>query len=379
MLLGWFKKILISTVVGRYLDAAIRVLIGWGDLLVVAVVPRVSFDKDSYLVFALLDGIGDNVYVLSLARDFYLAGYKNISFIVDRRQADLVKKIEGFEADIVYFDKQTLKSGSSCFSRHGYRVAVRTNPSLEHTLAFRINGVWKDVGFIGSYKWFSTGGSVKKIKLELFDPRPIATRYNCFRKSYGLQISKAPLFTTTPRESSREFSPKLILALDKSTLWDMPSTIDEGNLVEELVTLTRPSNWSIHIVGERKTYPVNLQDGVNDLRGETSLEDLIDLVSSADLVVSTDNGVMHISAMQNRDVAAIFTFTSPIHFSPPRDHVSVFKRSVACAPCTIQKLEPVNNYVPLCSYNHRCRISDFEDLFLFLRQKIDEKNKLFKV
>ena len=77
---------------------------------------------------------------------------------------------------------------------------------------------------------------------------------------------------------------------------------------------------------------VNLEHCV-DLTGQTSLLDVIDLMSLCKLVVSNDSGLMHVAAAVGCATTVLYGSTSP-EFTPPlTDKLDVFTLGLACSPC----------------------------------------------
>ena len=69
------------------------------------------------------------------------------------------------------------------------------------------------------------------------------------------------------------------------------------------------------------------------LAGETSLRELIEIMRTAEVVITNDSGPMHIAAALNIPVIAIFGPTSPARTGPyGRGHV-VLQSQAGCVPC----------------------------------------------
>ena len=75
------------------------------------------------------------------------------------------------------------------------------------------------------------------------------------------------------------------------------------------------------------------QSKVHNLCGKTQLEDAIDLLATADAVVSNDSGLMHITAALQTPLVAIYGPTSP-NFTPPlSNNAQLVQLEVECGPC----------------------------------------------
>jgi heptosyltransferase II len=90
------------------------------------------------------------------------------------------------------------------------------------------------------------------------------------------------------------------------------------------------------------------------LTGQTTLRQLLGLISQAALFVSNDSGPMHLANGLRVPVVGIFGPTDPDVTGPFERPSSVVKKEAPCWPCTYRK----------CPYDHRCMMNiAAEDVF----------------
>jgi len=97
--------------------------------------------------------------------------------------------------------------------------------------------------------------------------------------------------------------------------------------------------WQVWVMGSDKDVEVAEQivsragDACISLAGRTRLEDAIDLMSLADVVISNDSGLMHVAAALNRKLIAIYGSSDPGFTPPLNSQANILRLGLDCSPC----------------------------------------------
>ena len=117
----------------------------------------------------------------------------------------------------------------------------------------------------------------------------------------------------------------------------------------ELAKYFKEYECNVYFLG-KDSLSANVYNSVVDetsivsLIGKTSLQEVAYLFSYADLVISNDSGLMHLSASLNRNLISIFGSSSPFYTPPLMKYNSgeVIYKQIDCSPC-FKKTCPLNN------------------------------------
>lgn len=97
--------------------------------------------------------------------------------------------------------------------------------------------------------------------------------------------------------------------------------------------------WQVCLFGSAKDQDIAQQinaltnQGCVDFCGKTSINEAVELLSLADVVISNDSGLMHVASALNKNLIAIYGSSDP-HFTPPlSDKAKIITLGLDCSPC----------------------------------------------
>jgi len=70
-----------------------------------------------------------------------------------------------------------------------------------------------------------------------------------------------------------------------------------------------------------------------NLAGHTSLEELVDLLARASVVIAGDTGPLHVAAALGTPVVGIYGPTDPTNSGPLAERAEIVRLGLACSPC----------------------------------------------
>jgi lipopolysaccharide heptosyltransferase II len=107
----------------------------------------------------------------------------------------------------------------------------------------------------------------------------------------------------------------------------------------ELARQLRHDGFQVWIIGSNKDRELGAEiaqraDGAaTDLTGHTTLEQVVDLLSCAQHVVSNDSGLMHVAAALGVSLVALYGSSSPTFTPPLSARARILKLDLPCSPC----------------------------------------------
>ncbi len=107
----------------------------------------------------------------------------------------------------------------------------------------------------------------------------------------------------------------------------------------ELAAVLIARGWRVVVCGSAKERALGEQIAAAagpaclNLAGQTTLDEVVDLLSLATCVVSNDSGLMHVAAALGRPVIALFGSSDPHHTPPLGVDTRVISLGLPCAPC----------------------------------------------
>jgi len=266
-------------------------------------------------------------------------------------QVDLLVK-KGFESiplphrgEVLVFDsslgvKAMAKQLKGRYYSHGYLLT----PSYSSALMFFLGGIKTRVGLKGQ---FGRSMLLNQVPKQVIEER-------------GQHISKEYQLLLDPTGNTEPGLPGL--ALPKG--WSDGLLHGGLNLKPGFVAIAPGAvygpakRWPyehylglihrLHVAGERVVilgqegdFPLETTEAEN-LTGQTSLLELIALLSRSKVLVSNDSGAMHIMAALRKPQVAVFGSTSTLWTSPTNPKARVVSLHLDCAPC----------FKRVCPYGH---------------------------
>lgn len=107
-------------------------------------------------------------------------------------------------------------------------------------------------------------------------------------------------------------------------------------------------DWTVALFGSAKDAAIAAEINrmtagrCQDLSGQTTLGEAVDLLSVATVVISNDSGLMHVAAALDKKVIALYGSSDPAFTPPLQRQAEVLHLQLDCAPC-FQRICPLGH------------------------------------
>jgi heptosyltransferase-2 len=230
--------------------------------------------------------------------------------------------------------------------KQSFTDAIVLPNSLKSALIPAIAQIPVRTGFLGEQRWgfLNDVRKLNKQALPMTVQRFLALGRNANTPPVPQQEIPIPELSSSQKQAT-ETAEKLNLSLDAKILALCPgaefgaSKQWPASHFAELSDHYASLGWSVWALGsanDRETCESIrqlAQHPINNIAGQTSLPQVVDLLSLADLVVSNDSGLMHIAAGLNRPLVAIYGSTDPGHTPPLSANHTIARLELDCSPC----------------------------------------------
>jgi heptosyltransferase-2 len=118
-----------------------------------------------------------------------------------------------------------------------------------------------------------------------------------------------------------------------------PSKRWPASYFAEVANKKLDEGYQVWMFGSKNDLPITdeilklTHNRVINLAGKTSLDEAIDLLSLAELVISNDSGLMHIAAALNKTLVALYGSTSTKFTPPLGNKIKILNLNLECSPC----------------------------------------------
>lgn len=341
------------------------------------------------LVILRPDHIGDLVYsipTIFMIHDLFNKEY-SIEILVGKRNLELVEKMKIFSkvfvADVMSNDpsKKILPSAHE-YQNLGKKIGkidVLINLRIDNDLFHLMGCINKKTSIIinGEKVKYTTSNEVEIDRNERkiitysnnLNSEIYITTFSSINKglkllkennteSINYYINQASNFLKKTYNSEIKYKNYIIIGAEAGLQikeWD-------SNKLEKFITSISENNLEkkIIILGIKNYYNINTKNkNVIDLRGKTTLEDAINLITRSEIFYGFDSGLTHIASLAGIKTVSIFNGSTDYRVWQPisvNNNLTIYSPDIYCSPCYISKIKQCKNKL-------RCRdVVEIQDI-----------------
>ncbi len=239
-------------------------------------------------------------------------------------------------------------------AQHGYSHAYVLPNSFKSALAPWFAGIGRRIGYIGEMRYglLNDRRPLDKQRLPL-----MVERFAWLAQPAGSELQR-PVANPRLHVTESEFSdtckrlklgsPQRLACFCPGAEFG-PAKRWPADYFAILAKHLADKGYAIWLLGSAADRPVGEEIArvsgghATNLCGTTSLDEATVLLSGADLVVTNDSGLMHVSAALDRPTIAIYGSSSPAFTPPLADAAHVVKLNLPCSPC-FQRTCPLKHF-----------------------------------
>jgi heptosyltransferase II len=237
---------------------------------------------------------------------------------------------------------ERIKLGKTLRS-HSYDQAILLPNTWKSALTPFFANIPKRTGYVGECRWglLNDVRRLDKTVLTKTVQRFVALAYP---DSNIVPPCPTPIFTVNPDRQARlrqHYSlpeNSKVLALCAGAEYGIAKRWSVAHYAE-VASHKTSEGWQVWLFGSAKDQAVaaeinQLTDNrCLDLSGKTSINEAVELLSLADVVVSNDSGLMHVASALNKNLIALYGSSDP-NFTPPlSDKAKIIYLGLDCSPC----------------------------------------------
>jgi heptosyltransferase-2 len=236
--------------------------------------------------------------------------------------------------------------------KHHYDQAIILPNSFKSAFIPWFAGIAKRTGYLGEQRYLLLNDIHRLDKTRL--PRMV-DRFTALAPHVGSVHAHFPRLSVNPTLRAATLQ-KFGLAIDQPIAIFCPGA-EYGPAKRwppahfaALAQLLYRKGYQVWLIGSVKEQELGqqivAQSGltmIQNLCGKTQLDEAIDLMSVAKVVVSNDSGLMHVAAALAKPLVALYGSSSPAFTPPLSDLAEIVSLKLACSPC-FKRVCPLSHF-----------------------------------